>query len=406
MISVNRNKGSAAARGIRSDDFLVAEQPIVGMHLDEVECVLNRLSAHADGQSPSPLDLSPTSTLHRRRAVGLRRFLPEAEGVGYWDFFNPADHLLVSVTDATYRQDQWIPVTGRRFFKLRLLLSGRLLGPNRDVQVQGPQGLLHLSPGASEDGYFVAGGQETKLVVLHCRPELLVQSLGLDPSDLPPPLDTIEGGSSPSSMHRIGLGPEAFHAAQRIVDSRHGVPRALRAAYLESMAMAILCEVLGELSNHDLVRRAASRLNARDLNRIYEARDYLAQHFVAPPMILPLARMVGINQTKLKAGFKEVLGLTIYQYILQCRMERACELLLAHDCSVAEIAYKVGYEYPANFTCAFKRRFGCLPRAWRRSERQKTELGGTMVNPDVVVEAGIARIARVHDDVRASAGAR
>jgi AraC-like DNA-binding protein len=76
--------------------------------------------------------------------------------------------------------------------------------------------------------------------------------------------------------------------------------------------------------------------------------------------------MVGLNQTKLKASFRETLGFTIYDYILERRMERAAEMLLTGEYAVAQVAYAVGYEYPANFTAAFKRYFGQLPRTWKR----------------------------------------
>ncbi|MGH6633270.1 MAG: helix-turn-helix domain-containing protein, partial [Sphingopyxis sp.] len=79
-----------------------------------------------------------------------------------------------------------------------------------------------------------------------------------------------------------------------------------------------------------------------------------------------LARMVGVNQTKLKAGFREVFGVTIYDFIIQQRMRHASQLLLTSEYSVSEVAYQTGYEYPANFTCAFKKYFGALPSNWKR----------------------------------------
>lgn len=327
---------------------------------DEAARAFERLSER--NERISPLDL--TSMRNQPLALGVRHFLTESDGAGYWEYFKPSDYLLLSVTDATYRRTQWIEIPRARLLKLRLLLSGQLLGPNREPILAGPQAHLHLSSGESAEGYFVAGGTETKLIVLHCAAEFIQHTLHLDCSELPPPMDAMLSAGSATSTHRISFSAEVLHAAQRILDSRHGIPSALRSAYLESVATTILCEVFSELSNHDLARRSAWQ--ARDLNRIYEARDYLAQHFIAPPTIPQLARMVGINQTKLKAGFKQVLGLTIYQYILERRMTVASELLRERDHNVTEIAYRVGYEYPTNFTYAFKKRFGCLPRTWKK----------------------------------------
>jgi len=349
-----REAGSIPDRALRANSATVAAST------DETARAFERLSERSERISPLEL----TSTRNQPLALGVRHFLSESDGAGYWEYFKPAEHLLLSVTDATYRRTQWIEIPRARLIKLRLLLNGQLLGPNRETILSGPQAHLHLSSGENAEGYFVAGGTETRLIVLHCAVEFLEDTLHLNCSELPPPVDAMLRDGSASATHRIGFSAEVLHAAQRILDSRHGIPSALRPAYLDSVATTILCEVLGELSNQDQARRSAWQ--ARDLNRIYEARDYLAQHFIAPPTIPQLARMVGINQTKLKAGFKQVLGLTIYQYILERRMTVASELLRERDYNVTEIAYRVGYEYPTNFTYAFKKRFGCLPRAWKK----------------------------------------
>jgi AraC-like DNA-binding protein len=157
-----------------------------------------------------------------------------------------------------------------------------------------------------------------------------------------------------------------LRAAQWIDASRFTVLPAVRTVYLESLAMQLLCHTVTELSMRDPHEHTAS-IAPRDLKRIYEARDHLAQHYASPPTIPQLARMVGMNQTKLKAGFKQTFQMTIYAYILQRRMEATAQLLVEREFSVAEIAYRVGYDYPANFSCAFKRYYGCSPRQWKRT---------------------------------------
>lgn len=298
--------------------------------------------------------------------IGVQEFLTDAEGCGYWESSRFSEHFSLIVIDAAYRERRWVQVVGWRFFKLRLLLSGQILGENGEVLATAPQAILHVCPGTGDGGYYISGEQDTKLIVLNCRAELLEKTLGLDSSDLPSAFKVMANAGCSSSSRRLGFSAAAHHAAHCIFDSRHAVPSTLRAAYLNSMSMTILCEVLSELLNRDRVLHSGSGLNERELNRIYEVRDYLAQHFTAPPKIPQLARMVGINQSKLKADFKRVLGTTIYQYVLERRMQHASRLLLEREHSVSEVAYQVGYEYPTNFTFAFKKHFGCLPHAWRK----------------------------------------
>lgn len=369
VVSLDAERGSASRAQMRfaaeatAKDLLVAREPIVGVSFDDVERVFGDLlpPERADAQS---LDLTRAGRRRRWPTRGVRHFLREQEGSGYWDFFMPTAHLTVSITDATYRKEAWVRVEGTGYFKLRLLLSGELRSASGALLVRAPQAMMLVAPGPGSEGYYIAPGQHTRMVVLHCRPALLTDLLGLDPSEVPAPLDALFAAGRPAERHRVSLGPDIAHAAQRIVDSRHQLPHALRGPQLEALGMEILTQVMGDFANQELVRRSASTLVARDLNRIYEARDYLAQRYVKPPSIPELARLVGINQTKLKAGFREVIGATIFRYVLQLRMQRAAELLLTREYNVAEVAYKVGYDYPANFTHAFKRFYGHLPRGW------------------------------------------
>ncbi|MEQ8838517.1 MAG: AraC family transcriptional regulator, partial [Lacipirellulaceae bacterium] len=112
----------------------------------------------------------------------------------------------------------------------------------------------------------------------------------------------------------------------------------------------------------------AHGLRSRDVNRIYEARDIVMSNLESPLPLAELARTVGVCQTKLKAGFKAIFGTTVFEYARARQMDRAMDLLLMTDKSISQIAYEVGYSYPANFTHAFKRHFDFLPTDVRRSD--------------------------------------
>jgi AraC-like DNA-binding protein len=354
--------------------LVMTDEAVVEMRVDEVTRALHRLThTTADGH-PDQLALVPRIPKTGRRAVvGMRYLLPTSEGSGYWDFFSASDHLLISITDTVYRHHRWVPVDDSRYFKLRFMLSGRLLTRSRETLLEGGQAVAHVSPRSTEagGGYFVEGGQQTRMVVLHGRKELLTDMLGLGAEDTPPPLDRMLGPPGDEISQSLSFSPKILRAVRDMVDSRHELPAQLRTSYIESKAIEVLSLVIAELTNRSHSKRLEIRISPRELNCIYETRDYLAQHFVAPPTISKLARMVGINQTKLKAGFKQALGMTIYHYIIKLRMEHASTLLLSDEHSISSVAYLVGYDYPANFTIAFKKHFGVLPRAWKdRRNRQ------------------------------------
>lgn len=103
-----------------------------------------------------------------------------------------------------------------------------------------------------------------------------------------------------------------------------------------------------------------------DYDKIKEAAFVLISDIHHPPTIRSLSLEVGINEKKLKYGFKEVFGTTIYGYLFEHKMSLAKQLLQDTDKSIFEIAELCGYEYTSHFCTAFKRRFGVSPDSSRK----------------------------------------
>ncbi len=102
----------------------------------------------------------------------------------------------------------------------------------------------------------------------------------------------------------------------------------------------------------------------REYKQITSARDYLVSDLSNAPTIDWLAKQVGLNQSKLKKGFKKVFGKSIYAYFLAERMSKAKQLLV--DNSVTETAIIMGYSNISHFSSAFRKQFGVLPKEVRR----------------------------------------
>ncbi|MFN3987327.1 MAG: helix-turn-helix domain-containing protein [Rhodocyclaceae bacterium] len=105
-------------------------------------------------------------------------------------------------------------------------------------------------------------------------------------------------------------------------------------------------------------------LTPREHRQLEEARDLLMKDLSAPPTIAELARAVGMNQCKLKAGFKKLFGSSIYALFQEERMNRAQELLQLHN--VTETAVILGYTNISHFSSAFQKQFGFLPSRVRQ----------------------------------------
>ena len=79
-----------------------------------------------------------------------------------------------------------------------------------------------------------------------------------------------------------------------------------------------------------------------------------------------LAKQSGTNECTLKKGFRAVLNISVYQYLLQCRMNRASSLLKTTLAKEKDIAVECGYESLAGFVTSFKKYHGITPGELRK----------------------------------------
>ena len=98
-----------------------------------------------------------------------------------------------------------------------------------------------------------------------------------------------------------------------------------------------------------------------DKERIYFAKEYIEQNFAQPPTLTQLSKIAGINEFKLKKGFKELFGITAFNYLSDYRLAIAKTELAKRIKSVSQIAYEIGYSSPQHFSKAFSNKFGVPP---------------------------------------------
>ncbi len=134
----------------------------------------------------------------------------------------------------------------------------------------------------------------------------------------------------------------------------------LKGIYLEAKAIELFLLQIKQLDQQD--QAVTSKLKPQDVACLHEVKDTLELHYSQPHSITELARKAGINQMKLKNGFKELFGNTVFGYLHDIRMKEAKRLLLDEKMYVGEVAYLIGYKHPHHFTAAFRKKFGMLPR--------------------------------------------
>lgn len=170
-----------------------------------------------------------------------------------------------------------------------------------------------------------------------------------------------KGQSGFLSDRRIMANPKIIHA---IMDIKNCVYSGLtRKIYLESKILELIALGIDSLEN----RPADIKLTDYEKKRILETAQIIREHIASPYTISALAKIAGLNETKLKQGFKLLMGTTIFGYLQEIRMEQAKKYLLDTDLSIQEISHMSGYMNLSNFSAAFKKTFGFSPSSLRKN---------------------------------------
>ncbi|GLU53770.1 helix-turn-helix domain-containing protein [Dyadobacter frigoris] len=107
-------------------------------------------------------------------------------------------------------------------------------------------------------------------------------------------------------------------------------------------------------------------INKIDQERLYGLKEFLSTDYLTSLSLEGLSKRFLLNEFKLKAGFKELFGTTVFKYIQTLRLDFAHELLLKNRLPIGEVAAIIGYDSDAAFVRAFKGKFGCSPGKVKR----------------------------------------
>ena len=153
--------------------------------------------------------------------------------------------------------------------------------------------------------------------------------------------------------------PALLAAARAIHSCPYQSPK--RELCLNSKAYELLNYVFSDFFIEDSAPLKKSVLQPGEVEKIQAVKGYILEHMETPPSLTELSRISGINDFKLKAGFKEVYGTTVYGFIHSEKMAKAKAMLETGRHSVSEVAWDVGYTNVSHFIKAFKKRYRITP---------------------------------------------
>jgi len=106
------------------------------------------------------------------------------------------------------------------------------------------------------------------------------------------------------------------------------------------------------------------------VQKIKKAKDIVINRMAEPPSLQELADEVGLSLKKIKEGFKQIYGDTVFNFLFHYKMEHARRVLETNTFNVNEVGVQVGYSTSSHFIAAFKKKFGITPKKYVQSLNQ------------------------------------
>ncbi|MEO0519906.1 MAG: AraC family transcriptional regulator [Cyanobacteria bacterium P01_A01_bin.116] len=293
--------------------------------------------------------------------------LPPALGKGYWREIQLRPGLQLTLLDLEKRQShhhqirqhpQPMPLTFSYY------LSGGCLVENDGLKLpkeeSAGQSYLYCLPATAEVEKYQAAERICQ-VTLRVSPEL-IETFSDRIHELPTDIKAaIEQPNQAILYYRSDITFQQKQVLKQLFQCPYqGLTRQL---YLEAKGLELLALHFETMLSPPLCD--SKRLLASDVDRIYYAREILKKNITQPPSLSELARQVQLNERKLKQGFRQVMGTTVFGYLCQYRMEQAKQLLQTGNVSVQETAKSVGYASRSSFVAAFKKQFNVTPSYYR-----------------------------------------
>ena len=101
-----------------------------------------------------------------------------------------------------------------------------------------------------------------------------------------------------------------------------------------------------------------------NVEKIKKAKQIVINNMADPPSLQEIADEIALSLSKLKEGFKHIYGDTVFNFLLDYKLEYARRLLLSKKHNISEISNQIGYSTASHFISAFKKKYGTTPKQY------------------------------------------
>lgn len=293
--------------------------------------------------------------------------MPKEMGTGYWQRFRTNSSIDIVICDVRFHKKMTLSSReGEKNINL-----GFCLGESIRWSVEGKKGEFGLDPGeVSAFGVLQTSNRCQYDVERHFQGLTLklnhMESMGaLQHLPLHKLSATLSGNSG------LFINSQMTSGMKRIVHDivnchYHGD---IKHIYLEGKVLELIAVYLNEAILQKNSPSLLLGLSRTDIANLQRAKDILDADLISPPGLGELAKLVCLNEFKLKKGFKQLFGLPVHAYVIERRLEIAFDLLEEGKLKITEAAYAVGFGKAGHFSEQFKRKYGVNPSEYFRQLR-------------------------------------
>ena len=137
----------------------------------------------------------------------------------------------------------------------------------------------------------------------------------------------------------------------------------IKALYIKGKIYELIALYFNRSPNAD-IEQCPYLADEENVKKIKRAKDIILANMAEPPTLTVLASEVGISLKRLKDGFKQIYGDSVYSFLFDHKMDYAKRLLETGQYNVNEIGLKVGYSTASHFIAAFKKKYNTTPKKY------------------------------------------
>lgn len=131
-------------------------------------------------------------------------------------------------------------------------------------------------------------------------------------------------------------------------------------------------QIFDDLINSSSGRREDGPADSRD-SYVNKIKDYIQEHYAEKISVQEIADAFGLNRCYMAKIFKEKNGMSVHDFLLQCRINAACFQLENNTASISDIAKENGFSDQVQFSKVFKKAMTVSPSQWRKDNLRRSQ---------------------------------